>query len=161
MICISNWKCAHWEPWSEGTFQSIFDCCSISNPTGESIWDAHVTRLCLVITPVSGLFAYSACRHGLGEALAFKSLVHHSHFRIWTPWRPSWNAFMACCGLFDKDQLRLCRKQGIQDGVQCCLHNPAKKGKVLLLLSKHWLRWNYLFSEPERKPFALLILCQS
>lgn len=126
MICISNWKCAHWEPWSEGTFQSIFDCCNISNPTGESIWDAHMTHLCLVITPVSGLFAYSACRHGLGEAPAFKSLVHHSHFRIWTPWRLSWNAFMACCGLLDRDQLRLCRKQGIQDGVQCCLHNPAR-----------------------------------
>lgn len=28
------------------------------------------------------------------------SLVHHIHLRICASWRPSWNAFMARCGLF-------------------------------------------------------------
>lgn len=53
------------------------------------IQDTLMMRLCLAIIAVSGLFAYSSCRHAVGETLAFKSLMHHNHFRICASWRLS------------------------------------------------------------------------
>lgn len=118
-----------------------------------SWYNSPMTRLCLVIIPVSGLFAYSSCRHVAGETPAFKSLMHHDHFRICASWRLSWNAFMACCGLLDGDQWRLCRKREIQDGIKCWLQTPAEKLSAVIFQfqNNHWPRGNYLFPEPKGK----------
>lgn len=145
--CVSEClKCACWEAW-KGNFQSLF---YNSNPAG-SWYNSPMTHLCLVIIPVSGLFAYSSCRHVAGETPAFKSLVHHDHFRICASWRLSWNAFMSCCGLLDGDQWRLCRKREIQDGIKCWLQTPAEKLSAVIFQFQNncWPRGNYLFPEPK------------
>ncbi len=133
------------------SFRRSFLIHFLRSPAG-SWYNTPMMHLCLVIISVSGLFAYSSCRHEAGETPAFKSPVHHDHFRICASWRLSWNAFMACCGLLDGDQWRLCRKREIQDGIKCWLQTPAEKlSAVIFPFQNNHCQGEIIYSRSQRE----------